>query len=147
MAKKRVSQKELDKTLVTTLKKWQKIEEESIASIGKNLKEIKNPLVKQIFQIIAHDSAMHKKVQQFIIDTLEKKALTLTPEELAEIGTTLESHIELERETVELGNTAKSASRNFIHKYLINYLLVDERKHDDLLEQLGNIKDKIYPYA
>ena len=147
MARKRVSQKELAETLVATLKKWQKIEDKSISSIKGSMKQLKNPLVKQIFQIIAHDSAMHRKVQQFIIDTLEKKAITLTPEDVAEIGTILESHIELEKETVELGAVAKASSKNFIHQYLINYLLVDERKHDDLLEQLGNIKDKIYPYA
>ena len=147
MAKKRVSQKELDKTLVTTMKKWQKIEDQSISSIKGNMKELKNPLVKQIFQIIAHDSAMHRKVQQFIIDSLEKKAVILTPDELADIGTILEEHIELEKATVELGTTAKAASRSFIHQYLLNYLLTDERKHDDLLEQLGNIKNKMYPYA
>ena len=147
MAKKRKSQKELNETLISVLKKWQKIEEKSIASITESKKKIANPLIKQIFSIIANDSKMHRKVQQFIIDSLEKKAITLTPEELGDISTIIDNHITMERETVSLGNQAKEASNNFVHKYLINYLLIDERKHDDLLDELANIKNHIYPYA
>ena len=104
-------------------------------------------LFKQVFQIIAHDSAMHRKVQEFIVDTLEKEAITLTPEELADIWSLIEEHIAMERATVLLGEQAKAVTHNFVHKYLLNYLLADEHKHDVLLEQLENIKNKLYPYA
>ncbi|MFH1760721.1 MAG: hypothetical protein ABIA63_06435 [bacterium] len=145
--KKRISQKESNKKLVSILKEWQKIESRSIAGVSKILGKISNPLVKEIFKIIKQDSINHKNVQQFIVNSLEKKAISLTPEELGTIWTSIEEHIKMERATIALGQEAKAASSNFVHRYLINYLLTDERKHDDMLEQLENLKKKIYPYA
>ena len=147
MARDRVSQKELDEKLVSTMKIWQKIEDKSIESIGALKDTIKNPLLKQVFEIIQNDSIQHKRVQQFIVDCFEKQAVSLNPEELGKIWTTIEDHIKMERETIKLGAIAKESSTNFVAKYFINYLLTDERKHDEMLEQLENIKSKIYPYA
>ncbi len=147
MPKKRQSTKESNQKLVAIMKEWQKVEDKSIESISAVSRKIKNPLVKQVLQIIKSDSTMHRKVQQFIVDTLEKKAISLTPEELGEIWSAIEKHSKMERATIQLGQRAKDASKNFIHKYLINYLITDERKHEELLEQLENIKSRIYPYA
>lgn len=147
MARKRESQKEKAKKLIATMKKWQKVEERSIDSIRTLNKKVKNPLVKQVLKIIHYDSTMHKKVQQFIIDSMEKKAITLTPDELSTVWSGIEAHIKMERATIELGQIAKANSNDFVHRYLINYLLRDEHKHDELLEQLENIKRNIYPYA
>ena len=147
MARKRQSGKESNEKLVAIMKEWQKVEEKSIKSIGEISRKIKNPLVKQVLSIIKKDSAQHAKVQQFVIDSLTKKPVTLTPEELGAVWSAIDSHIKMERATIELGQRAKDASRDFVHKYLINYLMTDERKHEELLEQLENIKSKIYPYA
>lgn len=147
MARKKESQKEKAKKLVTIMKKWQEVEDRSIDSIRTLNKKIKNPLVKQVLKIIQYDSTMHRKVQQFIIDSMEKKAITLTPDELSAVWSGIEAHIKMERATIELGQLAKANSNNFVHRYLINYLLRDEHKHDELLEQLENIKRNIYPYA
>lgn len=147
MAKTRQSVKESNEKLVAIMKEWQKIEDKSIKSISEISRKIKNPLVKQILSIIKKDSSMHGKVQQFIIDSLKKRAITLTPEELGAIWSAIDRHIKMERATIDLGQRAKDISTNFVHKYLINYLMTDERKHESLLEQLENIKSKIYPYA
>lgn len=147
MPRKKQSAKESNEKLVAIMKEWQKVEDRSIKSIGEINRKIKNPLVKQVLAIIKKDSAMHAKIQQFIIDTLTKKAITLTPEELGAVWSGIDKHIKMERATIELGQRAKDASTNFVHKYLINYLMADERKHEELLEQLENIKGKIYPYG
>ena len=34
-----------------------------------------------------------------------------------------------------------------VQEYLLNYLLVDEKKHDSLLAQLEAVKKGMYPYA
>lgn len=141
------SQKASNQKLVAAMKEWRKIEERSIRSIHAVSKKISNPLLKRIFQIISHDSNMHRIIQQFIIDSLEKKAVSLTPEELGGIWSTVEEHIKMERATILLGQRAKENTQNFIHQYLIQYILADERKHEALLERLENIKKHIYPYA
>jgi hypothetical protein len=145
--KKRQSGKEANAKLVAIMKEWQKVEERSINSVRDLNKKVKNPLIKQVLRIIQNDSAMHKNVQQFIVDSLEKKALSLTPEDVAAVWDGIKEHIKMERATIRLGMQARDASRDFIHKYFVNYLLTDERKHDELLDTLESVKSKMYPYA
>ena len=142
-----VKQKELNENLVKTLKKWQKIEDESVKSTSAIIAKTKNPIVRQIMEIIKQDSAMHKKVQQVIIDSFEKEAINLDPEELSGIWGMIEKHIELEKETVRLAEESRKNSNSFIVRYLLGYLMTDEQKHNDILQQMEDIKRGMYPYA
>jgi hypothetical protein len=67
--------------LVRVLRKWQEIEDGSVASTTQITAKTKNPFIRLVMDIIRQDSIMHKKVQQFMIDSLEKEAVSLTPEE------------------------------------------------------------------
>lgn len=140
-------QKELNEKLVSTLKKWQKVEDASVQSTTEIISKTKNPVVKQIMEIIKQDSAMHKKVQQLIIDSFEKEAIQLQPEELSDVWSLVENHIELEKETVRLAEESRKNSNNFIVRYLLGYLMTDEQKHNEVLAQLEDVKRGMYPYA
>jgi hypothetical protein len=141
------TQKELNEKLLATMKKWQEVEDESVKSTSDIISKTKNPIVKQIMEIIRQDSAMHKKVQQVIIDGFEKEAISLTPEELGDVWDLVENHIEIEKETVRLAEEARKNSKNFVIRYLLGYLMTDEQKHNDILKQMEDIKAGIYPYA
>jgi hypothetical protein len=106
-----------------------------------------NPLVRIVMDIIAHDSAMHRRVQQFIIESVEGDPVVLRPEDLELIWDLMQEHIEQEKKTIELAEKAKGSARLYVQRYLVNYLLEDERKHDLLLERLEEIKLKMYPYG
>ena len=59
-------------------------------------------------------------------------------------------HIELEKKTVELANEAKAELKGkgmVVQEYLIDYLLTDEEKHNQVLENLSTIKKGMYPYG
>jgi hypothetical protein len=140
-------QKELNENLVATLKKWQKIEDASVKSTSDIIGKTKNPVVKQVMEIIKQDSAMHKKVQQLLIDSFEEEAIQLQPEELSEVWEMVENHIELEKETVRLAEESRKNSNNFVVRYLLGYLMTDEQKHNDVLAQLEDVKRGMYPYA
>ena len=116
------SQKEMNEKLIGTLKEWQKVEDDSVKSTSDIISKTKNPVIRQVMEIIRQDSAMHRKVQQLIIDNFEK-------------------------ETIRLAEESKKNSRNFIVRYLLGYLLTDEQKHNDILAQMEDIKSGIYPYA
>ena len=90
---------------------------------------------------------MHKRVQQVMLDGLEKEAFSLTPEELGDIWDLVEHHAALEKETLVLAEKARKNCRLFIHRHLLTYLLEDEQKHDRLLGQLEDFKRGLYPYA
>jgi hypothetical protein len=144
---RKASHKVLEANLIKTMKEWQGVEDESIKGSRAVQARTDNPLVRLVMEIIAHDSAMHRRVQQFIIDSAEKTAVTLRPEELEEIWSQIDKHIKEERKTIELAEQAKASSRASVQRYLLNYLLEDERKHDMLLEHLEEIKNRMYPYA
>ena len=141
------TQKELNEKLVKTLKKWQVVEDQSVKSTSEIIAKTKNPIVKQVMEIIRQDSAMHKKVQQLIIDSFEKQALVLAPEELGEVWGMVENHIELEKETIRLAEESRKNSKSFLVRYLLGYLMTDETKHNEILRQMEDIKSGIYPYA
>jgi hypothetical protein len=140
-------QKELNENLVKILKKWQEIEDESVKSTSAIIAKTKNPIIRQIMEIIKQDSAMHKKVQQVIIDSFEKEAISFDPEELSNIWEMVEKHIKLEEETVKLAEESRKNSNSFIVRYLLGYLITDEQKHNDILHQMEDVKKGMYPYA
>jgi hypothetical protein len=133
--------------LISTLTRWQEIETESIAQTKAIMEKTKNPLIRLIMEIIGQDSAMHRKVQQAILDSVEKEAFSLTPEELGEVWEMIEKHSALEKETISLSEKAHRNCRLFVQRHLLAYLIEDEKKHDRLLAQLEDFKRNIYPYA
>jgi gamma-glutamyl phosphate reductase len=112
------------------------------------MERTKNPLVRLVMEIIQRDSQMHYHVQEFIVESLESKAISLTPEELNDVWTMIEEHIKLEEKSVELANEAIQALRGrklVVQEYLLDYLRLDEQKHDKILETLSTIKKGMIP--
>ncbi len=115
--------------------------------MGKIIEETDNPVIKLVMDIVRRDSEMHYRTQQLIIDTL-KGTVSLTPEEIGKVWHMIEKHIEMEEAAVEMAESAKQAIKGRsmpVQAYLIEYLLEDEQKHDNLLERMRNIKEKMYP--
>ena len=133
--------------LVGILKTWQGLENATISHTTEVIGKTHNPLIQLVMEIIRHDSEMHYRVQQVLLDSLEKQAITLTPEELGEIWDMVEKHAEMEKQTIELAEKARNNCRLFAQRHLLSYLIEDEKKHDRLLGQLQDFKRNIYPYA
>ena len=145
-----MSTKEIQEQIVDNMRRWQKIENSAVASTGLVIDKTENPIVRIVMEIIQRDSQMHYRVQEMIAESLTTKALTLTPEELADIWEMVEKHIEIERKTVELADEALGAIRGkkmVVQEYLLEYLLEDENKHNHMLDSLATIKKGMYPYG
>jgi len=145
-----MSTKEIQDQIVDNMRRWQKIENGAVASTGMVIDKTENPIVRIIMEIIQRDSQMHYRVQELIAESLSIKALTLTPEELADVWELVEKHIEIERKTVELAEEALGAIRGkkmVVQEYLLEYLLEDENKHNHILDSLATIKKGMYPYG
>jgi hypothetical protein len=147
MQKKKVTKADQLEQLKGTLRTWQELEDTTVAFTSTILEKTKNPVIRLVMEILRQDSIMHRKVQQVILDSLEKEALSLQPEELADIWTLIEKHDEAEKEAIRMAEEAKANCPLVIQKQLLDYLIEDERKHDRLLGNLESVKRKIYPYA
>lgn len=146
-ARKKAKETKKGPDLVPILRQWQGIEDMSVAGCTALMEQTKNPLVRLVMEIIRQDSVVHKKVQQLMIDSLEKEAISLSPDELALIWDGVERHAAMEKETIELATEALGHCRLLALRNLLTYLLEDEKKHDRLLSQLEDFKRGIYPYA
>ncbi len=142
--------KEKLENLISNLKRWQKIEDASIDLAEESMSRIQNPLVRSVFQILKHDSEMHRTLQQLVIDSLESESISLTPEDVGAIDDAITRHDEVEKNVVQLAQYTLddlSGSGYQIQKFLLGYLLDDEKKHDKLLENLKSVKSSLYPYG
>jgi len=138
-----MSTKEIQQQIVANMKRWQKIEEATVATTGLIIEKTGNPVVRLIMEIIQHDSHMHYRIQEWIADSLESKTVTLTYEELDRIWSLIERHIELEKKTVAMAQQSLEAIKGkkmVLQEYLLNYLAEDENKHNNLLAHLEGIK-------
>jgi len=141
------TQKESISNLLKILKDWQLIEDASVKNTTEIIKQSNNPLIHLVMEIIRQDSAMHRRVQQLIIDHFEKQSISINPDELKVFWELVEEHDKIEKKTIELAENAMNETTSQLAKYLLSYLLTDEKKHDKLLEEMELIKNGMYPYG
>jgi len=147
---KPLTTKEIREDLVKRMQHWQVVERQSVASTTAVLEKTSHPLLRLVMEIINRDSELHERIQQFIVDAVETKPITLTPEDLADVSAPLDHHLRLEDQMVEAVNASVEAIRGhkmLIEEYLLDFLVQDEKKHAAMLRSLDKVKRGIYPYA
>ncbi len=128
------------------LDEWLKVEAETRKNCSKIQKSTKNALVQLVAEIIRRDSKTHIEVLKLIRKSLTEKAVSLTPDELAEIWDLVDHHREIEQKSVNMAENAIRNSRLFVIRHLLTYMVEDEMKHLKLLNQLDDFKRNLYPY-
>lgn len=126
--------------MVKVLRNWQKLERKAMDDTAAIVEESDNALVRMIMSIIRHDSLMHHRVQQFLIDSVTESDVPVSRDDLAEIWDKIEQHDRLEKKTIAMATELRDEAWSPVHRQLLGYLLEDEKKHDGLLEQLREIK-------
>ena len=125
---------------VELLRTWQALEREAIETTAEIMEQTNNLLIRQMMEIIRNDSVEHHRVQQFIIDMMTKEPVRMSPDDMAEVWSRLEEHDELERKTIELAKELKEKTTDPVVASLLEYLIIDEQKHDHILNQLDAVK-------
>ena len=126
--------------MVEGLRKWQGIERKAMEQTAEIMESTGNPVIRMIMEIIRQDSMMHHRVQQFIIDIMTKEPVKMSPDDMAEVWGRLEEHDELERKTIELAKELQEKTTDPVVASLLEYLIIDEQKHDHILNQLEALK-------
>jgi len=140
--------KELQQEIITNMKRWQKVEDNSIASTGQIMQETDNPIIRLVAEIIQRDSQMHHAIQGWIADSLEYKAPSLSPDELAKVGHLIEHHLAIENKMIENAEemlTTVKGKAMLAQQYFLAYLLEDESKHSHLLTSLQTLAKGMQP--
>jgi hypothetical protein len=145
---KKMSTKELQQEIISNMRRWQKIEDASLASTGLIIEKTNNPIVRLVMEIIQRDSQMHYRVQEWIADSLEFKTVSLNSDELGKVWEMIERHIDLEKRALEMAKQSLGALKGkkmVVQEYLLEYLAEDEEKHNSLLRHLEIIKRGMPP--
>ena len=145
-----MSTKEVQEQLVNSMKHWQGIENRSVESTAAVIAKTDNPLIRLVMEIIQRDSQLHHRVQQFIIDSIESKPISLSTDEMGAISEMVDNHLKIEDQMVELVDKALGDVRDkkmLVQEYLLNFLVEDEKKHAAILRALDKVKKGMYPYA
>ena len=140
MAKKKMKGKKADQKLVEILRSWRTTETYTVKGCEKITAKTGNPIVKTIINAIRSDSEKHRAILQLILDSMTKRAISLTPDEIAELSSSINRHISLEEKTIEYAEKAIRRSTDQVVKQLLKYILEDEKKHKMMLKQLNELK-------
>jgi len=125
--------------LVNFLNKQIRIEHQIVSSLNKSLTDIGNPTIKGVLKGISLDSVKHAEMYDSAVKLLTSVPQALTQENLDEQKRLVERHIELEAELIEkISNTLPTVENKKV-KLLLNAILVDEKRHHELLKEILEI--------
>ncbi len=126
--------------MAKVLRNWQALERKAMDDAAAIIEETDSDLVRMIMSIIRHDSLMHHRVQQFLLESITEADVPVSREDLAGIWEKIEEHDRLEKKTIAMAEELRDEAWAPLHKHLLTYLLEDEKKHDGLLDQLREVR-------
>jgi rubrerythrin len=125
--------------LVNFLNDQIRIENKIVDSLRSSLVEMENPAVKGVLKGISLDSAKHAEMYASAINLLTSVPPALTQEHLDKQRELVEKHIRMEAELIEKIGEALPSIENDKVKLLLNAILLDEKRHHQLLKEVLEI--------
>ena len=125
--------------LIGFLKKQVKIENEIVNSVNGALGEIENPAVKGVLKGISLDSLKHAEMYGAAIGLLTSVLPALTQENLDKQRELVEKHMHMEAELIKKISKVLPNIENKNVKLLLNAILLDEKRHHQLLKEVLEI--------
>ena len=125
--------------LVTFLKEQIEVENSIVASLSDALKHIENPAVKGTLKGISLDSVKHAEMYASAASLLTEVPKALTQEHLDKQKELVEKHIRLEARLIRRIGEELPKVRNEKVRLLLNAILLDEKRHHELLKQVLEI--------
>jgi hypothetical protein len=143
------SMKEEREQIVSTMKDWEILEKRSAECIGKVKAKCGNPLICLVMDIIENDAVIHERLQEFIVGTLERRQIDLSPDEVGEVIELIKEHARLKEEIIGKAESIMDRLKDKslrVQKFLLKTIVADEKKHKEMLEGIEEIKQGLYPY-
>ena len=117
---------------------WQAIETGNIEYTDREIAGARNPLIKAMLQALKLEAEKRRLLQQMIIDSIDREAVNLSPDELRDLSGHFNKHLEAEEKALYLAKEALEKSELTIPRYLLSYLIGDLKKQNSLLRQFDD---------
>jgi len=125
--------------LIGFLKKQVTVENEIVNSVNRTLDEIRNPAVNGVLKGISLDSMKHAEMYGAAIRLLTNVLPALTQENLDKQRELVQKHVRVEAELIEKISKTMPSIENKKVKLLLNAILLDEKRHHELLKRVLEI--------
>ncbi len=124
--------------MVEFFKEQIKLEHHIVESITDSLKNVKNPIVKQVLRAIAFDSQKHAGIYNAAI-SITAVTPALTDKEYREIEKVTEKHIVDEEKAISSLDKIMPKIKDKKVKFLLESIVADEKKHHELLNKVMDL--------
>ena len=108
-------------------------------SLNNSLVDIKNPTVKGVLKGISLDSVKHAEMYTSAVTLMTTVSQALTQEHLDKQKDLVEKHIRMEAELIDRIGKMLPTVKNEKVKLLLNAILMDEKRHHELLKSVLEI--------
>lgn len=125
--------------LLDFLKKQIKVENEIVKSLNNGIADMENPPVKAVLKGISLDSLKHAEMYASAVTLMTSVSKALKQEDLDKQRKLVEKHIELEAELIRKIDDILPSVENKKVKLLLDAILMDEKRHHELLKQVLEI--------
>ena len=125
--------------LLDFLKKQIKVENEIVKSLNNGIADMENPPVKAVLKGISLDSLKHAEMYASAVTLMTSVSKALKQEDLDKQRKLVEKHIELEAELIRKIDGILPSVENKKVKLLLDAILMDEKRHHELLKQVLEI--------
>jgi rubrerythrin len=110
-----------------------------VRSVTDGVKDIKNPPVKAVLRGIAMDSTKHAELYRSCMTLLTSTSVALSQENLDDQRDLVEKHIQMESDLIKKLEQEMPNIQNKKVLFLLNAILMDERRHHAMLKQVLEI--------
>jgi hypothetical protein len=124
--------------LTKLIRSWIRIEENIIEATNEKLDGLKDSLLKTFIECIRDDSKRHRELLNLAINDIGGKDL-LTEEDKGVLEDFINQHVHIEQEAVEIAEASLKLTSSPAVRLILDYLLLDEKKHDHLMFELAKL--------
>jgi len=127
-----------EKELVKFFREQAKLEEEIVKSVNKALGTIKNSVVESVLKGMALDSSKHAAIYR-AAEQIVQVAPALAESEFDQLRRVVKWHIENEDKVIKRLEDAVKRTGNKRIRFLLEAIVVDEKRHHQLLDAIMDI--------
>ncbi|MDI3502846.1 MAG: hypothetical protein PWR13_1261 [Archaeoglobi archaeon] len=124
------------KNLKNEFERAVEMELKNAESLENSVRDLKNPLVKELVESIALDSKKHASVFSAILEHIENPLVPVSEEEYRRLEETIREHIKIEEEMKGFLEKIRGQVTDKRVDFLLKSVLIDEYRHHELLKEL-----------
>jgi len=144
-----MTMKEMNEKILEHIRGWQDLDRKSASLIEETIARCDHPVVCMVMEIIRRDAELHSRVLELVAESMERKPLTMSLDQFGEVVGLIQEHFEVKEKMVKATEESLALAKDKslgIQRFLLTYVLEDERKHQAMLQGIERVKRTLYPY-